>query len=80
ERLTICSIFALTDTRLAPLSRKAAIFRKMSKGNYVPQTVSSSNLRFRACSEWQQSGLRPQHLGWLLDVGYGPLFYSAVAV
>ncbi|MEP2261870.1 MAG: hypothetical protein ABJI00_10670, partial [Paracoccaceae bacterium] len=43
-----------------------------AKANFVPQTASSSNPRIRTCGVWRQSGLPPQHLGWPLDVGFGP--------
>lgn len=37
-----------------------------------PQSVRPYSPRFFTRSECPESGLRPQHLGWLLDVGSGP--------
>ena len=37
-----------------------------------------SNPKSCSCSEWQQSGLRLQHMGWLLEVGFGPGSEGAV--
>ena len=51
---------------------KAAVCTAAAKANFVPQTVSMSNPKSCSCSEWQQSGLRLQHMGWMLDVGFGP--------
>ncbi len=44
-----------------------------AKARFVPQTVSSLQLRFWACSERRLCGLRPQHHEGRAQVWNGPI-------